>query len=117
METGDEEIQDYVLRCISEISTQEYESLQFYFGKVCALTQAATTNPCPKVGAQAYEFWTTLAREEAERADKQMVSMGYISQCQSDLVALALQGLLILYSEEDDEEEEWGPAMSAGCCL
>jgi len=51
MEANDEDIQESVLQCLTEISTQEYESLQHYFSKICVLTQTASTHPSPRVGA------------------------------------------------------------------
>ena len=67
MDTNDEDTQESVLQCLAEVSTQQYEHLQHYFSKICLLTQAATRNPQPKVGALAYEFWTTLIEDETER--------------------------------------------------
>ena len=39
MDSNDEETQEYILQCLAEISTQEYEHLQHYFSRVCMLTQ------------------------------------------------------------------------------
>ena len=51
MDSNDEETQEYILQCLAEISTQEYESIQHYFSKICLLTQTASTHPSPRVGA------------------------------------------------------------------
>jgi hypothetical protein len=34
---------------------------------ICRVTEAATKNLSARVGAQAFEFWTTLAEDETER--------------------------------------------------
>jgi importin subunit beta-1 len=39
---ADEEIQEYGLHCLREISIQEYESVQFYFQRICEVTGNAT---------------------------------------------------------------------------
>ena len=37
--------------------------------------------------------------------------------CTDSLVKMILQGISVITFEEDDDEEEWGQAMSASCCL
>jgi len=55
------------LHCIREVTTQEYETIQFYFNKICEVTANCAKHISPKVGAQAYEYWTTLVEDETER--------------------------------------------------
>lgn len=98
-----------------EISTLEYESVQWYFANICAATARLAEHPSPRVGAQAYEFWTTLAEDEAERKAKNAFCKNYVEGCKDELIQLILRGLLIV--EEDEEEEDWGHGLSAGCCL
>lgn len=38
----DEEVFEFGLHCLREISIQEYESVQFYFAKICEVTGNAT---------------------------------------------------------------------------
>ena len=78
METNDEETQESVLQCLAEISTHNYDHLQHYFSKICLLTQAATRSSQPKVGALAYEFWTTLIEDETERKQKSAPCLDYV---------------------------------------
>lgn len=68
------------------------------------------------MGAIAFEYWTTLAEEEIER-QKAGTSLGYIEKCKDQLIQLALQGLTIINFEEDEDDDEWGHALSAACCL
>lgn len=41
-EIPDEEVQEFALSCLREIAVQEYESVQFYFAKMCEVTGNAT---------------------------------------------------------------------------
>ena len=82
----DEEILEYALQCLREISTQEYESIQWYFPRLCAATARLAEHPASKVGAQAYEFWTTLVEDETERTTKSVLCMDYVAGCKDSLV-------------------------------
>lgn len=112
----DEEIQEFALHCLREISTQEYDSVQHYFEAICQVTEAASKSESSKVGAIAFEYWTTLAEEEYER-EKTGASQKYIEKCKDQLITLALQGLMVINFEEDEDDDEWGHALSAACCL
>lgn len=67
MHVHDEEVQEYALSCLREIAVQEYDCTQFFFNEICRVTEFGTQQASNKVGAQAFEFWTTLAEEETER--------------------------------------------------
>jgi len=43
----------------------------------------------PKVGAQAFEFWTTLAEDETERLKKGTCN-NYIESCKDQLIIMVL---------------------------
>lgn len=43
--------------------------------------------------------------------------MGYINRCYEHLLDLILEGLFIINFDEDDDDEDWGHALSAACCL
>jgi len=75
-----------------------------------------TKSEVNKVGAQAFEFWTTLAEDETERM-KKGTSNNYIESCKDQLIVMVLQGLLVITFEEDEDDDEWGHALSAACCL
>jgi len=115
-QSTDEEVQEFALHCLREICAQEYESVQFYFNEICMVTEALTRSESPKVGAQAFEVWTTLAEDETERRNKGN-SKSYIESCKDKLLIMILQGLLMITFEEDEDDDEWGPALSAACCL
>lgn len=113
-----EEIVDNALQCLREFTTQEYESIQFYFMKICEVTAMCAKHPDIKVGAQAYEYWTTLVEDETERTTKGVTCMGYIQSCTESLIDLILEGLCIINFEEDEgDDDDWGHALSAACCL
>jgi len=53
------------------------------------VTEALTKSDVAKVGAQSFEFWTTLAEDETERA-KKGTSQNYISACKDQLLVMVL---------------------------
>lgn len=65
-----EEINEFAMMCLRDLSTQEYDYLHLYFQTICEKTSQGAKNPSPKVGSQAYEFWTTLIQDETERIEK-----------------------------------------------
>ena len=114
---NDEEVIVSCLDLLREISTQEYEYVQYYFKKICEVTYICSKNDSPKVGAQSFEFWTTLIEDETERIEKNVACQHYVGSCKENLINMILGGLNIITFEEDDDVEEWGHAMSAGICL
>ena len=113
----DEDIQENGLSCLREVAVQEYESVEFYFKTICETTANAANSPSNKVGAQAYEFWTTHAEVELERKTKGTVYKKYIDNCKNELMPLVFSGLLKINFEEDEDDEVWGHSLSAACCL
>ena len=89
-----------------EVAVQEYESVEFYFKTICETTANAANSPSNKVGAQAYEFWTTLAEVELERKTKGTVYKKYIDNCKNELMPLVFSGLLKINFEEDEDDEK-----------
>jgi len=78
----------------------------------------AARSDASKVGAQGIEFWTTMAEEELNRGRKGLPVKNYIRNCKDDLIKLLLDGIRTVQIEDDEEEDdEWGVAMSSGCCL
>jgi hypothetical protein len=43
--------------------------------------------------------------------------MKYIEQYKNELLLLIFQGLLVINFDEEDDNDEWGHALSAACCL
>jgi hypothetical protein len=73
-----EEIVENALYCLREYMTQEYEVMQDYFQKLCMATSTLAKHPSSRVGAQAFEFWTTLVEDETERTLKNVLCLNYI---------------------------------------
>lgn len=48
---ADEEVREHGLQSLKEIASCEYESIEFYFQKICAVTADAANCPSDKVGA------------------------------------------------------------------
>lgn len=43
---------------------------------------------------------------------------GYIAQCGNDLLNLLIECIQkVTIEDEDEDSDEWGVALSAGCCL
>ena len=42
---------------------------------------------------------------------------GYVAGCKAQLLSQVKQGLLNITFEEDQDDDEWGHALSAACCL
>lgn len=75
----DEEIRESALMTLQEVGTQQYESVQMYFKEICQVTASAAASDSNKVGAQAFEFWTTLAEDEQNRKVKGLLCKNYMA--------------------------------------
>lgn len=63
---------------MTDITTQEYQNIDEYFLRMCEATYLAASHASPKIGARAFEYWTTLIEDEAERTQKNVMCRGYI---------------------------------------
>lgn len=113
----DEEIKENALICLRDIGEHEYFCIEEYFQQVCQVTGAAAKSEQPKVGASAFEFWTTLAEVETEKKKQNQPIKQYIDQCKGELLELIFAGILAINFEEDEDDDEWGHSLSALCCL
>src|SRR3569833_1604879 len=75
-----EEIRKVAMQTLVEVARQEYDSLQFYFDEIFQLTSLLAIYDDQSVGAQAIEFWTSLAEEELGRRNKKQNVKSYISR-------------------------------------
>ena len=91
---ADEDIQENALHCLREIAVQEYECVGQYFSHICTATGTASKSDNNKIGAAAFEFWTSLAEEEISRREKG-TSNNYIKNDQAtlELIQMILNGL------------------------
>jgi len=105
------------MQSLVEIARQEYDQMMNYLQKIYEVTERAAIHDDAKVGCQGIEFWTTLAEVEAGRIEKGGNSMGYIVTTKDHLIPLLLGRMQHITMEDDEDEEEWGVNMSAGCCL
>jgi hypothetical protein len=64
---SDEEIRIFGMQTLVDIGKMEYESVEFYFKRICEVTANAAKHDVMQVGAQGIEFWTSLAEEELRR--------------------------------------------------
>ena len=78
MTIQEEETRVVAMQTLVEIGRQEYEAVQYYFPQICEITAKHAKNDDEKVGAQAIEFWTSLAEEEQRRRKIGGHVVGYI---------------------------------------
>lgn len=106
------------MQTLVELAREEYDSVEFFFDQVTQITAEAARGEDEKLGAQAIEFWTSLAEEEHRRMRKGGNVKGYInSQCAA-LVALLIECIQrVAIEDENDEDDELGVATASGCCL
>jgi len=58
-----------------------------------------------------------MVEDETERTLKGVLCLGYIRSCTDSLIQLLLEGLCIINFDEDEDDDDWGHALSAACCL
>ncbi|CDW87040.1 importin subunit beta-1-like [Stylonychia lemnae] len=113
-----EEIRVIAMQTLVEVGRQEYEFIKFYFQKICEVTALAAKSDLERLGAQGIEFWTSLAEEEAQRIKKNAFVNNYIQQCCQQLAHLLIECIQKVNIQDDEEDiDEFGVALSAGCCL
>lgn len=114
----DEDCQITALQTLVEIGKLEYDHIHNYFPMICEVTGKLAKSAEDRVGAQAIEFWTSLAEEEVRRKENNEDCKGYILHSAGDLLPLLLDCIKVIKIEEDEEmEDELGVALSSGCCL
>jgi hypothetical protein len=92
--------------------------METYLTRLFEITSNAALNDEDKIGAQAIEFWTSLAEEEYSRLTSNKLSSNYIPRACELLSDLLLKGIQKINFEDDEEEEsQLGVATSSGCCL
>lgn len=117
LKNNDVEVRENAMQVLVEIGRQEYDYVEFYFQQIAEATATSARNDQSKVGAQGIEFWTTMAEEETSRLRKGLPIKNYIRNFKDDIIKLLLDGIRTVQIEEDEEDDEWGVAMSSGCCL
>lgn len=113
----DEDIKEYALICLRDIAEKQYFCIEGYFQQICKVTGDAANSESSKVGASAFEFWTTLAEVETEMKSQNQPTKNLIDMCKGELLELIFAGILTINFEEDEDDDEWGHSVSALCCL
>lgn len=78
------------MQTLVEVGRQEYDIIEHYFKQICDCTSNLATQDEDAVGAQAIEFWTSLAEEELYRMNKRLSLKNYIPQCGNDLLQMLI---------------------------
>ncbi len=82
------------------------------------VTATLAKSDVERVGALAIEFWTQLADEEYSRAKKNGNVYNYIAKVSTLLITLLIECIQKVNIDEDSgEDDEFGVALSSGCCL
>lgn len=106
------------MQTLVEIAREEYDSVEFFFDQICQITAATARGEDEKLGAQAIEFWTSLAEEEYSRMKKFGNAKGYINKCFQMLVTLLIECIQrVAIEDENEDDDELGVATASGCCL
>lgn len=101
-----------------EIAKYYYDYIEFYFSELAQITANLARTNKEKVGAQGIEVWTTIAEEELEKMQGNKPIKNYIAKEKDNLIQLLLHCIQeVLLEDEDQEDDEWGVALSSGCCL
>ena len=78
LKSQDVTIREKAMMCLVSVGVQEYESVGKYLEAISKLTEQTVANDESSVGAQAMEFWTSLAEEEYNRIQKNGQINNYI---------------------------------------
>ena len=65
----------------------------------------------------AFEFWSTFAEEELYRKTNEDGFKNYIEPARNELITMILQGITMINFDEEDDDDDWGHALSATCAL
>lgn len=114
----EQDVRFVIMQVLIELARQEYEIINHYFKELCEITAKSAKSDDERVGALALEFWTSLAEEEYHRIQKNKFVMNYIQRCGQQLTLLLLECVQrVSIDNEDDDDDEFGVAISAGACL
>jgi len=116
-EAKDDEVKMLSLQSISRIAELYYAQLENYMKDLAELTATAARNPEPNIVTAALDFWAMIANEEAEmRKDgNEDDNKGYILTAIAPLVDMVFD--IMCQVEEEDSENEFGPAEAASAVL
>ena len=83
---ADEEVKENGLNSLQALAMEAYDVLEHYFKDICEITAAAAKSTDPRIGAQAFMFWATLAEEELSKVENGQPSKNYIASCKDQLL-------------------------------
>lgn len=117
LQSKDEDIAYTTMQIFVEIAKTQYDIVESYLPTLLEAT-AFLAKSEERVGAQAIEFWTSLAEEEYRRVQKNGHNKNYIAQVTQQLIVILLEGVQrVNIQDEDDDSDEIGVALSSGCCI
>lgn len=116
-ELKDDEVKASCFQSIARIAELYYNQLENYMKDLAELTATAARNPDPTIVTAALDFWACIASEEAEmrKEGNEESSKGYILTAIVPLVDMVFE--IMCQIEEDEAENEYGPAEAASAVL
>lgn len=113
----DEEVQLQGLQCLVELAKEEYAHLVDFIPKIKETTVALSTSQNFKIGAQAFEFWTSLIETESYRAQRGEPTHNILAANKETVLQMIFNGICMIDFDEDDDADEWGTALASASCL
>lgn len=115
---NDEEVRQISMQCFVEIARLCYDYLiDEYIGKIMDATLDRARCDADNVSSQAIEVWSSIGDEEVLKQQRNQSHLNIIRKSKKALLEMIFEVSLKVNMHEEDNEQEWGPAVSAGCCL
>ncbi len=106
---GDVDVRESAMQVLVELARSEYDTLHFSLQRITECTALVIEKDAGNVGAQAIEFWTSLADEELYRRKHGQPVANYIENIYDSLLRRMLQQIRKVGIDDDcEEDDEWG---------
>ena len=115
---NDTKVRTIAMQCIVEIVRLYYEAIEPFMGDITEVTFALAQNDEHEVKTQAIEVWASLAEEEYRRIQRGVKIHHIIDRALDSLLQIIMSALQDQnFGNDNDDEEQWGSSVAAGCCL
>ncbi|CAI2382880.1 unnamed protein product [Moneuplotes crassus] len=112
-------VREVAMQCIVEIVRLCYDFIEEFMKDITDVTILATENDEPQVKTQAIDVWSSLAEEEKMRIDNGKSHSNIIRTAFGIIMEMIFSCIqeINLGNIEEDDDQEWGTSVAAGCCL
>jgi importin subunit beta-1 len=115
---NDVEVRIIAMQCIVEIVRFFEDHLQPFMEDIMDVTFKIAKSDEKEVTTQAIEVWASICEEELARNRKKIPHHGLIETALSSLLEILMHAIQQLnIGNDDDDDQEWGASIAAGCCL